>query len=250
MSCQRMALVDRSCTRRRGAITSASLASDRLTLVVGRSNRCGGMGHTSPMTSSFVGHIAGLGTTSGTRIVVGSWQDSPFGTFTDAMVEDQAGRRTLIAPRADIADFVASTYSFDDVRIEPVSVQRGTEWSVHTRSLQARFTPGRRHWVSAPLAIVPGQVRRRSLWARACNPVAGLVMPGVRTYGSAGDGRLEWYAATQVRRLSHARATWEGEELGDLAPVSPPVRFGFASAPAAPTLTALTSYVQDAKHPL
>lgn len=69
-------------------------------------------------------------------------------------------------------------------------------------------------------------------------------MPGVRTYGTAGQDRLEWYAATSVRQLSCARATWEGEELGDLAPVVPAVRFGFASAPAQPTLTALTSYVQ------
>lgn len=198
------------------------------------------------MTSSFAGHIAGLGTTSGTRIVVGAWHDSPFGAFADAMVEDPTGRRTLIAPRAEIADFVASTYSFDDVRIETVSIQRGPEWSVHTRSLQARFTPGPRHWVSAPLALVPAPLRRTAVWAKACNPVAGLLLPGVRTYGSAGENRREWYAATSVRSLSHARATWEGDELGELAPVAPPVRFGFASAPARPTLTALTSYVEEA----
>lgn len=197
------------------------------------------------MRRSFAGHIAGLGTTSGTRIVIGAWQDSSFGAFTDVMVEDSSGRRTLIAPRAELADFVASTYSFDDVRIEPVSIKRGAEWSVHTRSLQVRFTPGPRHWVSAPLALVPSRVRRTALWAKACNPVAGLMLPGVRTYGSAGGNRREWYAATAVRRLSCARATWEGEELGELAPVSPPVRFGFASSPAQPTLTTLTSYVQE-----
>ena len=197
------------------------------------------------MTRSFEGHIAGLGTTSGTRIVIGAWHESPFGTFADAMVEDAAGRRTLIAPRAEIADFIASTYSFDDVRIEPVSIKQGPEWSLHTRSLQVRFTPGRRLWVSAPLALVPAALRRTALWAKACNPAAGLLLPGVRTYGSAGGGRREWYAATGVRTLSSARATWEGEELGELAPVSPPVRFGFASAPARPALTALTSYVQE-----
>jgi hypothetical protein len=49
-----------------------------------------------------------------------------------------------------------------------------------------------------------------------------------------------------VRRLTDARATWEGDELGALTPVTPPVRFGFASAPARPTLTTLTSYVRDA----
>jgi hypothetical protein len=190
------------------------------------------------MTSSFAGHIAGLGTTSGTRVVVGMWDTSPFGQFADVMVEQPSGHRILIAPRQEIADFVAATYSFDEIRIEPVSISRGDEWSVHTRSLQVRFTPGKALWV-------PGRVRRTAWWARLCNPVAGRLMPGVKTYGSAGGGSTEWYAATHVRRLTGARATWEGEELGTLAPVTPPVRFGFASSPARPTLTTLTSYVRQ-----
>jgi hypothetical protein len=198
------------------------------------------------MTSSFEGHIAGIGTSSGTRIVVGMWDVSPFGSFADTMVEQPSGHRILIAPRQDVADFVASTYSFDEVRIEPVSVERGGEWSVHTRSLQVRFTPGRPLWVSPVLGLVPGWLRRTSGWARLCNPFASRLMPGVRTYGSAGGGRTEWYAARQVRRLVCARATWEGTELGELAPVTPAVRFGFASSPARPTLTSLTSYVRDA----
>lgn len=196
------------------------------------------------MTRSFTGHIAGLGTSSGTRMVVGIWDESPFGAFADVMVEDPGGHRTLIARRQDVADFVASVYSFDEVRVEPVSVERGDEWSVHTRSVQVRFRPGSRVWVAPLLGLVPPPVRRTASWAKACNLVAGRVMPGVRTYGSAGNGRTEWYAATDVRRLVEARATWEGEELGDLAPVEPAVRFGFASTPVTPTLTRLTSYVR------
>jgi hypothetical protein len=198
------------------------------------------------MTSSFEGHIAGIGTTSGTRIVVGMWDVSPFGTFADTMIEQPSGHRILIAPRQDIADFVASTYSFDEVRIEPVSVECGDEWSVHTRSLQMRFTPGRPLWLSPVLGLVPAVLRRTPAWARLCNPLAKRLMPGVQTYGTAGNGRTEWYAARRVRRLTCGRATWEGAELGDLAPVSPAVRFGFASSPARPTLTALTSYVREA----
>ncbi len=197
------------------------------------------------MMSSFAGHIAGLGTASGTRIVVGMWDASPYGSFADVMLEQPSGHRILIAPRQDVADFVASTYSFDEIRIEPVSIAHGDEWSVHTRSLQLRFTPGRPLWVSPILRLVPSVVSRTPVWAKICNPVAGRVLPGVRTFGSAGGGRTEWYAASGVRRLAEARATWEGEELGRIAPVSPPVRFGFASAPAQPTLTTLTSYVKD-----
>lgn len=198
------------------------------------------------MRRSFSGHIVGFGTTSGTRIVIGAWNRSPFGAFADAMIEQPNGHRILIAPRAEIAQFVAATYSFDEVRIEPISVRADDEWSIHTRTMQARVTPGRRLWVSVPLSLVPAVVRRTPRWAKVCNPIAGRLMPGVQTYGSAGGGRQEWYAATEVRRLTHISATWEGDELGDLAAVTPPVHFGFASPPTTPTLTTLTSYVQDA----
>lgn len=199
------------------------------------------------MTRSFAGHIAGLGTAAGTRIVVGLWDASPFGSFADAMVEDSSGHRTLVAPRQDVADFVASTYSFDEVRIEPIDVQRRSDWSVHSRSLQLRFTPGPRLWVSPLLALVPAPLRRSARWARLCDPVASRLMPGVRTYGTAGNERIEWYAADHVRRLTHASATWQDADLGALAPVVPAVRFGFASSPAQPTLTSLTSYVRDGR---
>ncbi|MBC7632756.1 hypothetical protein [Aeromicrobium sp.] len=198
------------------------------------------------MIRTFTGHIAGIGTTSGTRIVVGIWDDTPFGSFADVMVEDADNHRILLAPRQEIADYVASTYSFDEVRIEPVSVERGDHWSVHTRSMQLRFTPGSRLWVAPLLRAVPPPLRRTAAWARVCSPVASRLMPGVQTYGSAGNGRTEWYAARDVHKLRDARATWEGDELGELAPVTPAVRFGFASSPAQPTLTSLSSYVQEA----
>ena len=43
----------------------------------------------------FVGEIAGAGTTSGTRLVIGHWPTSPFGPIADAMVEDADGHRVL-----------------------------------------------------------------------------------------------------------------------------------------------------------
>ena len=52
----------------------------------------------------FEGHIAGIGTTSGTRLVIGRWDTSPFGSFTDVMLEDAAGRRTLLAPGQEKQD--------------------------------------------------------------------------------------------------------------------------------------------------
>ncbi|WP_369816295.1 hypothetical protein [Cellulomonas sp. Leaf334] len=69
---------------------------------------------------TFDGHIAGFGTTEGTRIVVGRWRTSALGPFTDVMVERADGLRVLLAPRDDVADLVAGTYAFDAVHVVPV----------------------------------------------------------------------------------------------------------------------------------
>ncbi len=196
-------------------------------------------------TRSFTGHIAGIGTRSGTRLVLGLWDVTPMGPFADAMIEAPDGHRTLVAPRAEIADFVAGTYLFDEVVIAPVDLRRGVSWRLTSTDLDATFTPGRRLWMSPLLRAVPPALRRSAAWARFCNPIAGRVMPGVQTFGTAGGGRTEWYAARAVRGIDAASVHWRGEELGPLAPLTPPVRFGFASAPARPSVTALTSYVQD-----
>ncbi len=198
------------------------------------------------MTRAFTGQIAGLGTTSGVRVVVGHWVTSPFGSFADAMVEDAEGRRTLVAPTRELADFVATTYVFDDVVVEPVEVRPGPAWHVRTPSLDLRFEVGPRHPAAYTLRLLPPAVGRSQAWARLVDPLASRLMPGVHTHGRAGEGtRTEWYAARDVHRLVAASATWRGRGLGALAPVDPPVRFGFGSAPRTPTLTHLTSYVAD-----
>lgn len=194
---------------------------------------------------AFTGHIAGVGTTSGTRLVLGMWDETPLGPFADAMIETADGHRILLAPRRDVADFIASTYSFDEVVLASVTVRRGERWQMTSHDLNVTFTPGRQLWMSPLLRAVPPPVHRTAAWARFCSPLASRLMPGVQTYGTAGSGRDEWYAARQVRLVATASARWRGEDLGDLAPLTPPVHFGFASAPARPSLTALTSYVRE-----
>lgn len=197
-------------------------------------------------THRFTGHIAGIGTRSGTRLVLGMWDETPMGSFADAMIEDASGHRTLVAPREEVADFIAATYSFDEIVIAPVALTRSpAAWYLTSDDLDVAFAPGRRLWMSPLLLAVPPPLRRTAGWARVCSPIASRLMPGVQTFGTAGSGRTEWYAARDVRGVDSASARWRGEDLGALAPLTPPVRFGFASAPARPSLTALTSYVRE-----
>ncbi|MFC6696777.1 hypothetical protein [Nocardioides daphniae] len=194
----------------------------------------------------FEGHIAGVGTTSGLRAVVGRWGSSPFGNFADVMVETADGHRVLLAPTQQVAEFVATTYRFDEVRVEPVDVvERAGEpgWSVETPSLRLQLAVGGRTPLGALLRLVPPRLATAPAWSRVTDPVARVVMRGVRTRGSAGGGRTEVYGATDVRRITSAQGSFDGVDLGSLAPVDPPCRFGFSSSPRTPALTAVVTTI-------
>lgn len=198
--------------------------------------------HRSGMTrSQFRGHIAGVGTTSGTRVVVGRWPVSPYGDFADAMVETSTGRRVLLAPTREVADFVASTYSFDEVRVEPITVT--DSWSVRSDSLELDLTVGAVTALGRLLRLVPRRVAEAPWWCTITDPVARVALRGVRTRGSAGGGRREYYGATGVRRLTAATGSFDGVDLGTLAPVDPAPRFGFSSTPRRPSVTDVVTTV-------
>ena len=195
----------------------------------------------------FDGWIAGLGTASGIRLVLGHWPGSPFGPVSDVMVEHADGRRVLLAETRQLATFVADTYSFDDVRVVPVSVERaGPEWAVAAGPLALRFRAGGRGALGRLLRSVPPVLARQLPWVRLIDAPARLVQ-GVRTYGSAGNGRREWYAARDLHRIIAATVTRDGVDLGHLADVHPPVRFGFGSTPRFPALVRVTTTVETSR---
>jgi hypothetical protein len=193
----------------------------------------------------FDGWIAGVGTAAGLRAVVGHWPVSPFGPFTDVMVERPDGRRILLAPDERVRDFVAATYTFDEVRLGPVAhaVGIGTH-HVTTTELDLTLRMGRRTPLGWLLRAVPGRLATAPAWITAIDVVARTVLPGVRTVGSARGGRREYYGARDLHRVADADVRWEGEDQGALMPVSPPVRFGFGSTPTTPSRVRITTLVR------
>ncbi|MBN9101108.1 MULTISPECIES: hypothetical protein [unclassified Pseudonocardia] len=201
-------------------------------------------------TDRFDGWIAGLGTGSGLRAVIGIWPRSPLGSFADVMVERADGHRMLLAPSPDVADFVAATYTFDEVRIGPVETSTdGTRWRVTAGPLEVDFTVGRRAALGWLLRSVPTPLRTSPAWISAIDVVARRVLPGVRTRGSAVGGREEFYGAQDLHGITAATVSWEGTDQGALSPVDPPVRFGFGSTPRAPSFTRVTTLVRRPDDP-
>ncbi len=176
--------------------------------------------------------------------MIGCWSSSPYGGFADAMVETALGHRVLLAPSPEVAEFVASTYSFDEVRVEPISVVAGpTAWTVRSDSLELVLALGAPTALGRLLRVVPARVAEAPWWCAVTDPVARVALRGVRTRGSAGNGRREHYGATGVRRLSAAAGAFDGTDLGVLATVDPPPRFGFSSTPRRPSVTQVVTTV-------
>lgn len=199
----------------------------------------------------FEGFIAGVGSTSGIRVVVGHWPTSPFGAFTDAMVERADGHRVLLAPTAQVRDFVAATYTFDDTRIEPVDATiTPATWHIQAHSLDLTLAIGHRTSLGQLLHGIPKRVAVSPTWATLVDPIARVTMRGVRTRGIARPGRREWYAATDHAAIVAAAGRFDGTDLGQLAPVDPPCRFGFSSTPRRPSVTTVvTTVVTDGHAP-
>ena len=177
-------------------------------------------------------------------MVVGSWATSPFGVFADVMVETRDGERILLAPTSDIAEFVSQTYTFDRIELGAVDVRHtADDFRVTAPGLavSARLGgPAPFDWL---LRLVPPMLSRAPAWLRLINPVASTLVSGVRTAGSAGNGRREYYGVRRTRLITAVDGTFDGDDVGGLAALHPPVRFGFSSAPSMPQWVSVTTTI-------
>ncbi|MGF9646858.1 hypothetical protein AAIH32_02735 [Pseudarthrobacter oxydans] len=197
----------------------------------------------------FDGHIAGIGTSSGLRAVVGMWQHSPFGSFADVMVQQASGHRLLLAPCQDVAGFISTTYSFDEVQVLDMSAELdGHRLTVSAGPLAIRADVGGRTLLGTALRAVPRRLAVHPRWLSSVSPLAALAAPGARTFGTAGNGRLEYYGVSDLHHVTSATVTWEGADAGSLAPIRPAVTFGFSSVPPRPSLARVRTTVLEGRH--
>lgn len=196
----------------------------------------------------FEGTIVGIGSAAGLRVVVGRWERSPLGAFADVMVEHPDGTRTLLAPSAEVAEVVVATYTFDEVVIVPVTATvDGSVWTVTAGPLALSLRTGRRTALGLLLRAVPARVATAPRWIGVVDAIARRVLPGVRTRGSAGNSREEFYGALDVHAVVDAKLTWDGVDQGGLARVDPPVRFGFGSTSSAPSAVRVVTVIRPAR---
>ena len=183
----------------------------------------------------FQGRITSSGFQTGDRVVVGAWKSSPFGNFTDIMWAKPDGTRILIAPNQEIADYVTDMYSFDDVLLEAIDIEEdGRNLSVKCKTMKLEFS-----WKKG--FAIP--FKRSLLFIATVELFFAKLIFSTRTYGLTRNNRQEWYAIDRVSNLSRASAKIEGEDVGDMASMSPPCKFGFSEAPRKPASCEVRTHI-------
>lgn len=198
----------------------------------------------------FVGEIAGLGTTSGIRLVVGIWRGTPLGPFADVMIEQADGRRVLLAPTEEVGELITDLYTFDETVVGSVTVSWSGSWcTVLGPGLILQLCRGERTALGSMLRALPRRIITAPRLLRMIDLPARLIMPSVRTTGFARDGRRMTYGAVDLHQIERAYGSWRHLGLGQLAAVDPPVRFGFGSTPRRPSITRVVTSVTSAAVP-
>ena len=183
----------------------------------------------------FQGRITSSGFQTGDRIVVGAWNSSPFGKFTDIMWAKPDGVRVLIAPSQDVADYVTEMYSFDEVLIENiVTNEEGRNLKVECDSMQLDFS-----WKKG--FAIP--FKRSLLFIATVELFFAKLIFSTRTYGLTRNNRQEWYAIDRVSNLSSALATINGQNVGEMAPMNEACKFGFSEAPKKPSSCEVRTHI-------
>jgi hypothetical protein len=196
------------------------------------------------------GCIAGVGFASGDRFVIGLWRRGPLGQMTDVMWAQPDGKRVLLAPTKEAADFIGSIYDFDEVRVVDVRVTEsaeGFEVSAGAVRVEARGGPPYRLF-----ALRPRMLRRALLWVRVEDfllrrAIGRLLLggaEGVRAFGQTRSGLKEWYRIDSYRPIVAAHATVDRRDLGALRPLSPPLGFGFSEFPLRPAIVACSPVLE------
>ena len=185
----------------------------------------------------FEGRITSCGFSSGDRIVIGTWRNTPFGSFSDIMWAKPDGSKVLIAPNEKIANYISSLYEFDIIQIEDLKVEdSGNMMKVETKDLNCHF-----EW-SRGFSFL---TKKRPLWFIASIEFFfGWLIFGTKTYGKTKNGKKEWYAVDRLSKLTFAKAEFKKNDLGEYKKFHPKANFGFSDPPKMPCSALVRSHIE------
>ena len=183
----------------------------------------------------FSGRITSSGFSSGDRIVIGDWKDSPFGSFTNIMWAKSDGSRVLLSPSENLAEYVSSLYSFEEVKITPIVVNRKKRGiSVKAGNLEVKMA-----WSLA----FPIPLWRPKWFISTIENTIAVRFFNTSTYGLTRNGRREWYSIRRLSKVIHGECIIDGVNIGQSENFEIDACFGFSEPPKWPSSVVLKSYI-------
>ena len=184
----------------------------------------------------FEGRISSSSFSSGDRIVVGDWISSPLGSFINIMWARPDGKRILISPSKNCADYVSTIYSFEEVIILPIDINRkDKKIEINALDLSIIFEWG----ISAHIPF-----KRPKWFISTIEYLVGNIIFGTKTHGKTKDGRKEWYMIREISMISKAYGRFKGESFGRMENNTEASRFGFSEPPKRPMSVLVNSLIE------
>ena len=187
----------------------------------------------------FKGRVISSGFKTGDMVVIGDWNSSPNGAFTNLMWAKPNGTRVLITPSKELGDLVSSLYSFEEVIVSRMEIER-TEKSIEVNCDLGSVSMQWGTTVPIPFS------RPRWVIANLEAPFARLFF-GTKTHGTTRDGRKEWYHVRGFARMKSARLELDGRSSSQMTGMAPSACFGFSNPPRIPLSVRVDSHIAAAE---
>ncbi len=185
----------------------------------------------------FEGRISSCGFSSGDRFVIGDWQKSPYGAFTNIMWAKSDGTRILIAQKQNIAEYVSSIYNFEEIIIEEFIIER----KVKGIKIQAGLLEIEMNWNTG--IIIP--FRRPKWFIATVELFFAKLFFGTKTYGKTKNNLKEWYCINRICKINKAKAIYNNVDLDKMTDFNTNTCFGFSEPPKKPTSVIVRSVIES-----
>ena len=156
------------------------------------------------------------------------WDETPAGPYRAVFHFTPEDHRTLYVSSVEGRDLVSTIHRFDEIHVAAISSLRmGNRWSIGLDSgdrgeLRMEVDYGETPLLKAvnPIASrVPESIARNPLYNRLLPRVAAPLMgtdPDQKLMGMTEMGRNTRFRMERIFKVTSARCTWGGEDLGPL----------------------------------
>lgn len=156
------------------------------------------------------------------------WDETPVGPYRAVFRFSPEDYRTLYVSSEEGRDLVSTIHRFDDMVVTPVeSRRRGNRWSIELGSgdggeLRMEFTYEENLLLKLANPVVsrtPDVIARNPVYCRLLPRIAAPLLgtdPGQKIMGVTEMGRNTRFRMERIFKVTSARCTWGGEDLGPL----------------------------------